>query len=123
MTTRARARAAVLAAALAVAGAVTGLAAVAVHDRVWGLPLLALASLAGLLALPPRWTTRPPFALGWTMLVLAAVRGRPEGDSPVDADGPGWVLLLLAAVLPLLAATTTWSAGRVARPRAPRRAA
>ncbi len=104
-------RAAGLAAALAVAGAATGLASVAVHDRLWGLPLAVLASLAGLLALPPRWSTRPPFAAGWGVLVLAAAQPRPEGDRLVDADGPGWLLVALAALLPLLAVGTAWSAG------------
>lgn len=95
---------------LALGGAVTGLASVGVHGRWWGLPLLVLASLAGVLALPARWRTRLPFALGWSLVVLVASQPRPEGDRPVGADGPGWVLLALAGVLPVLALVTTAAA-------------
>ncbi len=105
-------RSAPRAAATAAVGAVTGLCSVAVHDTRWGLPLLTLASLAGLLALPARWSARPPFALAWSLVVVLAVRGRPEGDAPVDADGAGWLLVLLAGVLPMLAILTTSWRGR-----------
>lgn len=115
MTAEAGLRTGLLAVALVLAGAVTGVAAVMVHDRSWGLPLAALAAPAGLLALPARWGTRPPFAVGWSAVVLLAAQPRPEGDRLVDADGPGWLLVALCVVLPLLAVTTAWSA------RGPRR--
>lgn len=112
MTLPAPLRAPLLAVGLALAGAATGVASVAVHERLWGLPLAVLASFAGLLALSPGWSTRVPFALGWSTLVLVVAQGRPEGDVPLQADGPGWLLVLLAVTLPLLAVVTALLARR-----------
>ncbi|WP_299052283.1 hypothetical protein [uncultured Nocardioides sp.] len=92
---------------LLVAGSVTGVAAVALHTRGWGFALLALATLATLLALPPGWTTRVAFALGWEVVVLRATLAKgPGGDVVVSADLAGYALLLVALVVALAAVLT-----------------
>lgn len=96
-----------LALGLLVAGALTGVAAVALHTRGWGFALTALATLLGLAALPPGWSTRVAFALGWEVVVLrAGLATGPGGDVVVSADLAGYALLLLALVVALAAVLT-----------------
>lgn len=101
--------------ALLVAGVVTGVAAVALHTRGWGFALVALATLLGLAALPPGWSTRVAFAVGWEVVVLRAALGKgPGGDVVVSADLAGYALLVLALVVALAALLTLASRRRVA---------
>lgn len=110
---------AALALALLVLGALVGLAAVALHATWWGFLLAAAASLAVLAALPPRWWTLPPYALGWWVPLLVAWSGRREGDYAVESNRYGYGLVVLATVLVVVAAFLT--ALRAPR-REPRRA-
>lgn len=100
-----------LAAGLLALGAGTAVAAVAVHEIRWGLPLAVAATVLALLALPPGWWTRLPFAAGWAALVGWVASPRPEGDYAVSSDGPGWTLVVLA----LLA--LVWGIATLPRPR------
>jgi hypothetical protein len=79
-----------------VAGALTGLAAAALHEIGWGLALAAVTTGVALVALPRGWSSRLAFALGWTGLVGWLVVPRPEGDYVVSADAPGYALIGLA---------------------------
>ena len=78
---------------LLVVGAVTGVAAVAVHQRWWGLALVVAAVTATLLALPRGWWSRLPFALGFVALLGLAMTPRGEGDYLVPGNTRGYVLL------------------------------
>lgn len=93
--------------ALLVLGALVGLAAVALHDIWWGLLLATAASLAMLVALPPRWWTLPPYAVGWWVPLLLAWAGRPEGDYAVESSRYGYGLVVLATVVIVAAAFLT----------------
>jgi hypothetical protein len=95
-----------LATVLLLVGAVTGLAAVALHERWWGLLLALVATAATLTALPPGWWSRLAFALGWTGLVGWLVNPRPEGDYAISQDGPGYTLLGVALVVLLVGLAT-----------------
>lgn len=97
---------ALVAAALLAGGAVTGLAAVALHERWWGLLLAAAATAVTLVALPAGWWSRLAFALGWTGLAGLVTVPRPEGDYVVSEDAAGYLLLALA-LLVLLAGIVT----------------
>lgn len=90
--------------ALLLVGAVTGLAGVLLHGRWWGLALVAVVTLAAAWLLPGRWWARVPFVLGWVLLVMVALRGRPEGDFLVASTLQGYLFLGTGAVLALLAA-------------------
>jgi hypothetical protein len=90
----------------ALAGAVTSLAAVMVHQRWWGLLLVAAAVAAAVVAMPPGWSTRLPFALGFALVLGLAMVPRGEGDYLVAGDGSGYVLLAVGFVLVLSAVAT-----------------
>lgn len=96
----------VVAAGLLLVGAVTGVAAVAVHSLWWGLPLAAAAVAAALAGAGRGWLTRLPLALGFVATVGFAVPRRPEGDYVVAGNLPGLLLLLLALVALLVALVT-----------------
>jgi len=81
------------AAGLVVAGAVTSLSAVAVHERWWGLPLAVAATVLALAALAPGWCSRVAFAAGWAGMLAVLASPRPEGDYAVSRDLPGYALL------------------------------
>lgn len=105
-----------------VIGGAVGLAAVAVHAWWWGLLLAAVASLASVVALPPRWFVLLPFALGWWPPVLAGMTARREGDYAVEGAMPGYLLLAVGAAVLVVAAflvTLRWPA-RSAPGSAPR---
>lgn len=89
----------VVAAGLLLVGAMTGVAAVAVHSLWWGLPLAAAAIAAALAGAGRGWLTRLPLALGFTVTVGFAVPRRSEGDYVVAGNLPGILLLLLALVV------------------------
>jgi NADH:ubiquinone oxidoreductase subunit 4 (subunit M) len=93
--------------ALLVLGGLAGLAAVALHASWWGLLLAAVASLAVLVVLPPRWWTLPPYAVGWWVPLLVAWAGRSEGDYAVESSGYGYGLVVLATVVVVVAAFLT----------------
>lgn len=75
------------------AGAVTGLAGVVVHETSWGLPLLAAATVSALMVLPRGRAGQTPFGLGFVLVVLLAVVGRPEGDNAISASLHGYLLM------------------------------
>lgn len=100
--------------ALLLVGAVTGVAAVAVHQRWWSLALAVAAVAATMLALPPGWSTRLPFALGLVAVLGLAMTPRGEGDYLIPANARGYALLGVG-FLGLLFAITT-----LPRPRLPR---
>lgn len=101
------------AAGLVLAGAVTGLASVAVHERGWWLLLAAAATGTALVALPPGWWSRLAFTLGWTGLVGWLVLPRPEGDYAIGSDPAGYGLIGLGLLI-LVAGVATLP--RPARP-------
>ena len=90
---------ALAAAGLFVAGAAVGLAAVAVHELWWGLPLATVASAASLVALPAGWWTRLPYAAGWDAMVGWLTFPRPDGGYVVSADAQGYAVLGLGLLL------------------------
>jgi hypothetical protein len=94
------------AAVLLAAGAATGVAAVAVHGRWWGVVLATAAVVAALGALRPGWSTRLPFGIGFGAVVLRLAVARPEGDVVVAGDPRGYVVLALAFVVVVAAVAT-----------------
>lgn len=107
-----RALAAVL---LLAAGAVTGVAAVAVHQRWWGLVLVVGALLATVLALPAGWWSRLPFAVGFVAVLGLAMTPRAEGDYLVPGNARGYVLLAVGFLTFLIAVATLPRPGRLPR--------
>lgn len=96
----------VLAVVLVATGAVTSVAAVAVHQRWWGLALAAGAVVATLVALPRGWWARPPFALGFVAVLGVAMSPRGEGDYLVPGNAGGYALLALGLVTLVVAVVT-----------------
>ncbi len=82
-----------------VAGAVVGTAATVVHGRSLGLELALVATFAAVLALPPGWWSRLPFAAGWLGIVFYFSHPRPEGDYLVASNTDGYVLLATGMVV------------------------
>lgn len=91
---------------LVVVGAVTGIATVALHDLVWGIGLGLAATTATAVALPPGWSTRLPFAVGWVVLVVWLTLPRSEGDYLISQDWQGYTVLGVAVVLMIVAIGT-----------------
>jgi len=98
------------------AGVAAGVAAVAVYQWWWGLLLAAGAILSTLLAAPPGWATRLPFALGLAGAVLLLAVPRGEGDYLVSSTGPGYAVLGLALLVLMVSVATLPRPGRT-RPR------
>ena len=92
--------------ALLVAGAVTGVATVALHELAWGLALGLAATLVTVLALPPGWWSRLAFVAGWDALVAWLTMPRTEGDYVISQDVPGYVVLGVGLVLLVVAIAT-----------------
>jgi hypothetical protein len=97
---------------LLAAGAVTGVAAVAVHQRWWSLALVVGAVTATLLALPSRWWGRLPFALGFVAVLGLAMTPRAEGDYLVPGNARGYALLVVGLLAFLIAVATLPRRGR-----------
>jgi hypothetical protein len=95
-------------------GAVSGGAAVLVHQRWWGLALGLVSATAVAVALPARWWLRPAFAAGWMAVVTAAVLPRAEGDYLIPANVAGYAVLGWSFAL-LLASLVTLPPRRRAR--------
>ncbi|WP_244931909.1 hypothetical protein [Nocardioides sp. W7] len=87
-------------------GVVTAVGSVALHQLWWGLVLAVAAPAATLMALPPGWWVRLPFALGWVATVGYLTVPRPEGDY-VIADGAAGYVLLAAAMAFLVSGLVT----------------
>jgi hypothetical protein len=93
---------------------------VAVYQWWWGLLLGAAATLLVLVATPPGWSTRLPFAVGFvgTTALLAVPRG--AGDYLVASTGAGYAVLGLAlVVLAVAIATLPRPGGRPSERKAP----
>jgi hypothetical protein len=84
---------------LLLAGAVTGLTAVAVHELVWGFVLALVATAVAVFALPAGWWTRLAFVVGWVVMVGWLTVPRPEGDYLVSQDWQGYGVLAFGMVL------------------------
>jgi hypothetical protein len=89
----------VVAVGLLLAGAVTGITTVAVHELVWGIVLATAATAVTVLALPPGWWTRLAFVAGWVLVVGWLTVPRPEGDYLISQDWQGYAVLGLGLVL------------------------
>lgn len=84
---------------LLLAGAVTGVAVVALHPIGWGLALGLVATGAVVAALPAGWWSRLAFVVGWDLMVGRLTFPRPEGDYLISQDLPGYTVLGAALVL------------------------
>lgn len=89
---------------LALAGAATALAGVLLHARWWGLALAVVVTLYAACSLPGAWWARLPFVLGWVVLTMVVLSGRPEGDFLVASTLQGYLFLGTGAVLAFVAA-------------------
>ena len=89
---------------LALAGAATALAGVLLHGRWWGPVLVVVVTLYAAWSLPGAWWARVPFVLGWVVLTLVVLTGRPEGDFLVASTTQGYLFLATGAVLTFVAA-------------------
>ncbi len=85
--------------ALLLLGAVVGIAAIALHQFLWGLALALVATAVTAYALPPGWWTRLAFVLGWVVMVGRLTVPRPEGDYLVNQDWQGYTVLAFGMVL------------------------
>lgn len=99
---------------LLLVGAVTALAAVAVHMLWWGLPLVAVAVTAALIAVGRGWLTRLPLALGFVSMVALLLPRRDEGDYVIASNLEGTLLLVLCFLVLLAALLTLPRPRRVA---------
>lgn len=91
---------------LLLVGAVTAVAAVAVHMLWWGLPLAAVAVTAAMAAVGRGWLTRLPLALGFVSMVALLLPRRAEGDYVIASNLAGMLLLVLCFVILLVALVT-----------------
>jgi len=101
---------------LALLGAVVAVAGVVAHELWWGLPLTAATLAAVLVWVGRGWLTRLPLALGFVVIVGVAVPTRPEGDYLVSSSSRGYLLLLLALAVLLVAVMTLPRPRRVPYP-------
>lgn len=99
-----------------VVGAVSGAAAVLVHQAWWGL-VLGLAAALVTLAWLPAGPLRLGFAAGWLLVVSRAALTLPAGDYLIASDAAGWSFLAGSLVLVVAALATLGprSGGRPAR--------
>lgn len=84
---------------LLVAGAVTGVATVAVHELWWGLLLSQAAVLTTVVALPAGWWSRLAFVAGYDVLVGWLAVPRSEGDYVLSQDLQGYAVLAVGVAL------------------------
>ncbi len=78
---------------LFLAGVLTAVAAVAVHQLAWGLGLGLAATFAGHAVLPVTWWGRPMFAAGWAALIGYVTLPSPGTGFLLGADAKGYALL------------------------------
>jgi hypothetical protein len=97
---------ALAAAGLLVAGAVTGVATVALHELWWGLALASLATVVAVVALPAGWWSRLAFVVGWDLMVGWLTFPRAEGDYLISQDVQGYAVLALGLVLLIVGIAT-----------------
>lgn len=81
------------------AGAAVSLCTVLLHGYTWGLLLGTATTIAALVALPPGWWARLPFALGWVVVLWLGTTRRPEGDYLVASDARGYTLLVVGMLV------------------------
>lgn len=84
---------------LLLAGALTGVATVALHELWWGLALGVAAVLVAVIALPPGWWSRLAFVVGFDAMVGWLTAPRTEGDYVVSQDVQGYAVLAFGLVL------------------------
>lgn len=101
-----------------VLGLVVGVAAVAVHPWWWGLLLAVAASSAALLALP-RGASRVTYAVAWAIVVALAATPRPAGGYAVAGDVAGYLMILWAVLMIVVAAATVSRAAERVEPAPP----
>lgn len=103
---------------LLLSGAAVGTASVLLHGYAWGLALAAVAAAAVLVALPPGWWRRLPFALGWCLALAVLTTVRPGGDILVPSTLDGYLLLGLgvAVLLGGVVGLVTWDDAQPAPP-------
>lgn len=90
-----------------VLGFLACLAALLLHQYVWGFALGVLACVTTWLALPAHWWGRPVFGLAWALVAGYGTVTRPEGDFLIPANALGYAFLGWAFVV-LLAGVVTW---------------
>lgn len=95
-----------LALGLLLVGALVGVATVAVHAWWWGTGLAVVASLGAVLALPPGWSTRVAFTVGWAVPLGLGLTARAEGDYLVAATAQGYTIIALGLILIVLSLGT-----------------
>lgn len=93
----------------------TAVGTVAVHQSAWGLLLGAATTLAVLVATPPGWWTRLPYALAFVGVVGLTAVPRGAGDYLLSADGSGYAVLGLALLVLCGAVATLPRPGASAR--------
>ena len=98
---------------LLLAGAVTGVTTVAVHELVWGFALALVASAVTVYALPAGWWSRLAFVAGWVLVVGWLTVPRAEGDYLVSQDWQGYGVLGFGMLLLVTGLAT------LPRPRGP----
>ncbi|GAA5145268.1 hypothetical protein GCM10023340_14290 [Nocardioides marinquilinus] len=76
------------------------------HGLWLGFGLGVVATLAGAWALPPGWSTRLPFALGWVAVLGYTLLPQASGGYLIAADVRGYALMALGLVT-LVAAVVT----------------
>lgn len=91
---------------LLLAGAVTGLTTVAVHQLVWGFVLGLVATAVTVFALPPGWWSRLAFVAGWVLTLGWLTVPRPEGDYLISQNWQGYGVLGFAMVLLVVGVAT-----------------
>lgn len=99
-------------------GLLVGVAAVAVHPWWWGLLLAVAASSAALLALP-RGACRVSYAAAWAIVVALAATPRPAGGYAVAGDLEGYLMILWAVLMIVVAAATVVKATSQTEPGHP----
>ena len=86
-------------------GVLIGVAAVAVHPWWWGLLIGVTASSATLLVLA-RGALRISYAAAWAIVMALAATPRPTGGYAIAGNLEGYVLILLAVAMVIVATAT-----------------
>ncbi|KQW49205.1 hypothetical protein ASC77_10975 [Nocardioides sp. Root1257] len=94
------------------AGAATAIATVALHQLVWGLALAVVATAVTVLALPPGWSTRLAFVVGFDAMLGWLTVPRAEGDYLISQNWQGYAVLGFGMVLLVVGVSTLPRPGR-----------